>query len=373
MLARAGAEPYARPMQHKDRELFLGEIEQIVREVSELASGDGRRASLRPRIDTLLDDFLLESQPIVAAEATVVLADIRGFTALTESLPAATVSNLLNRYFATMGCVVHRHGGVIDKFMGDAVMAVFGAPERRPDDSLRALACAVEMQQAMAEFNQGARGRLEPRLYAGIAVNTGVVMAGSFGSRYHSEYTIIGDTVNLVSRMEAFSLRGQILLSESTLAAVTDYVHIGGTNEVRVKGKSSPLTLYELRALDYRARLVVPRIEVRRSPRVRVAFPVLMHRLAAKCVLPTPLSGQALDLGYNGMLVDLPVHLTPATDMTMTLIPDLSAEPIGGIDAKVVRTARRGDRFETSVQFTSIDTPAYTRVKQYVDTLLWGR
>jgi hypothetical protein len=73
------------------------------------------------------------------------------------------------------------------------------------------------------------------------------------------------------------------------------------------------------------------------------------------------------------MLVDLPVHLTQATDLIMTLIPDPHAEPIGGIEATVVRAAPRCDRFETSVQFTSIDTPAYTRVKQYVDTLLWGR
>ena len=359
-------------MQHKDRELFLVELEQIVQEVGCLTGNDLPRTLLRERIETLLDDFLLESQPIAATEATIVLADIRGFTAITESLPPATVSTLLNRYFSTMCCVIHRHGGVVDKFMGDAVMAVFGAPVRRPDDSLRALACAVEMQQAMAELNLEAQARAEPRLYVGIAVNTGLVMAGSFGSRHHSEYTVIGDTVNLVSRMEAFSLRGQILLSASTLAAAREHVHIGATNEVRVKGKSGPLMLYELRAVDYPTRLVAPRVEVRRSPRVRVAFPVLLHRVAAKCVLPFPLTGQALDLGYNGMLIDLPIPLTPATDLTMTLIPDLRTEPIGGIDAKVVRTAPRGERFETSLQFSSIDTPAYTRVKQYVDTLLWG-
>lgn len=359
-------------MQHKDRALFLDAIEQIAREAGDPPRVGVPQTPLRQRIDALLDDFLLESQPIVDTEATIVLADIRGFTAITESLPAARVSALLNRYFATMCCVIHRHGGVIDKFMGDAVMAVFGAPQRGPDDSLRALACAVEMQQAMAELNLESHARLEPRLYVGIAINTGLVMAGSFGSHHHSEYTVIGDAVNLVSRMEAFSLRGQILLSGSTLAAAGDHVHIGGTNEVRVKGKSSPLTLYELRAVDYGSRLVVPRVEERRSPRVRVAFPVLLHRVADKCVLPAPLTGQALDLGYNGMLVDLPVRLMPSTDLTMALIPDLRAEPIGGLDAKVVRSAPRGDRFETSLQFTSIDTPAHARVKLFVDNLLWG-
>ena len=329
--------------------------------------------ALRQRVEGLLDAYLLDSQPIVGARATIVLADIRGFTALTEAHPASLIIRLLNRYFTVMACVIKRHGGVIDKFMGDAVMALFGAPHQRPDDALRALACAVEMQQAMAELNLELEARGEPRLYLGIAVNTGQVMAGSFGSLDHREYTVIGDAVNLVSRMEAFSLRGQVLVSDATVAAAEGRVRIGARNEVLVKGHTRPLVLHELRAVSHPERLVVPRVDLRTSPRIQVDFPVLLRPVAAKRITETTLPGRALDLGYNGMLVDLPVQLNPCTEIFMTLAPTLQSQPIGGLDARVVRSAGRGARFETSLQFTSLDTPAHAQVKRFVDSVLWGR
>ena len=102
-------------------------------------------------------------QPVVATQATILIADLRGFSALMESLPPTQMVDLLNRFFALMAGVIERHGGVIDKFMGDSVMALFGAPERRPDDLLRALHCAVEMQQAMVDMNRVNEARGEPR------------------------------------------------------------------------------------------------------------------------------------------------------------------------------------------------------------------
>jgi adenylate cyclase len=359
-------------MQHKDRKKFRDAIEHLVEATAESPLSEIHKTRLRQGLDGLIDEFLLESQPIVATQATIVLADIRGFTALTESLPTETVITLLNRYFTTMACVVQRRGGVIDKFMGDAVMALFGVPEHRPDDLLRAVACAVEMQLALAELNLEAEACGEPRLFAGVAVNTGPVMAGSFGSREYSEYTVIGDTVNVVARMEPFSLRGQILLSESTLEGARDHVRIGGTNRVRVKGKSRPLTLYELRAISHPQRLTVPQVEARRSPRVQVDFPVLLQRVAAKRVLSASFNGRARDLGYHGMLVELPLELPPCADLAVSLLPGPPEEPIAELDAKVVRVTPRKDGFATSLQFTSVDTPAHGRIKDYVDLLLWG-
>lgn len=359
-------------MQHKDREQFRTEIERLAERVIPSPMREDQRALWRRGLDDLIDAFLLESQPIVATQATIVLADIRGFTALTESLPTETVITLLNRYFTTMACVVQRRGGVIDKFMGDAVMALFGVPEHRPDDLLRAIACAVEMQLALAELNQQAEACGEPRLFAGVAVNTGPVMAGSFGCREHSEYTVIGDTVNVVARMEPFSLRGQVLLSESTLEGARAHLRIAGTNQVRVKGKAKPLTLYELRAMTHPQRLMVPQVEARRSPRVHVDFPVVLQRLAAKRILSESLTGRARDLGYHGMLVDLPIELPPCADLTVSLLPGPPDEPMTDLDAKVVRVTPRQGRFATSVQFTSVDTPVHQRIKDYVDLLLWG-
>ena len=360
-------------MQHQNRELFLAAVERLIAEACESTGTVPRQGLLRHRLDHLINEFLLESQPITGTHATIVLADIRGFTAMTEALPVRTVIGLLNRYFAVMGRVVKRHGGVIDKFMGDSVMALFGAPERRPDDLLRALACAVEMQHAMVELNLESAARGEPRLYAGIAVNTGEVMAGSFGSRQHSEYTVIGDTVNLVARMESFSLRGQVLLSEASHAEAREHVEIAGINEVRVKGRTQPLLLYDLHSVNYPRRLVVPQVEVRRSPRVRVDFPVELRRVAGKCILPEPLPGRVLDLGYQGFLVELPLALERGTDLVVDLAAWLHGEPLGELSAKVVRAEPHADGFQTSLQFTTIDTPAHVQVKRYVDRLLWGR
>lgn len=359
-------------MQHKDRKHFRAQVERAAEGIAGLPMSVDDRALLQRRLDDLLDEFLLESQPIIATQATIVLADIRGFTALMESLPNETVIALLNRYFTTMACVVQRRGGVIDKFIGDAVMALFGVPDHRPDELLQAIACAVEMQLALAELNLQAQACGEPRLYAGIAVNTGPVMAGSFGSQHYSEYTVIGDTVNVVARMEPFSLRGQVLLSESTLEGAREHLRIGGTNQVRVKGKAKPLTLYELRAITHPERLLVPRVEARRSPRVEVDFPVVVQPLAAKQALASTVTGRARDLGYHGMLVDLPIALSPCSDVTLSLHPGPREEQIADVDAKVVRVTARKGVFATSLQFNAFDTPAHVRIKDYVDFLLWG-
>ncbi len=344
-------------MLHQNRELFLSGVARIVAEVCDQPGTDFQHGAFRHRLDGLIDEFLLESQPITGTHATIVLADIRGFTAITEALPPATVISLLNRYFSVMGRVIKRHGGVIDKFMGDSVMALFGAPTRRPDDLLCALACAVEMQQAMVELNLESAARGEPRLYVGIAVNTGEVMAGSFGSRQHSEYTVIGDTVNVVARMEPFSLRGQVLLSASSQAAAHDHIEIGAVNEVRVKGKSQPVLLYELHSVKHPRRLVVPQVEVRRSPRVRVDFPLKVRQVVDKCILPDQMPARMLDLGYHGFLVELPIAMGRGTDLVADLSPSLHGEPLGDLYAKVVRAEPGVGGYKTSMQFTTIDTP----------------
>jgi len=145
----------------------------------------------------------------LSREVTIVLADLRGFTAISESFPPTAVLELLNRYLGRMSEIIFRHEGAIDKFMGDSIMVLFGAPNAHDDDVQRALACAVEMQLAMEEINDDNKRRGMPELFMGIGINTGTVMAGLLGSELYSEYTVIGDEVNLTSRIEAFSLRGQ--------------------------------------------------------------------------------------------------------------------------------------------------------------------
>lgn len=358
--------------------MLLSGIVEIVDEVYGRTSNGGPRnadqnVALRQRLDPLLDAFLMEAQPIVGAEVTILLADIRGFTALTRSLPPSTLIGLLNRYFTVMCEVIKRHDGVIDKFMGDSVMALFGAPTRRPDDLQRALACAVEMQQAMAALNRVSHARGEPSLYAGIAINTGHAMAGSFGSALHNEYTVIGDAVNLASRIESFSLRGQVLLSESSHAAARHLVEIGSVNQVRVKGMAEPISLYELRSVNAPHRLVIPNVEIRKSPRIAVDLDAIFRQIEAKHIYSDHFVGHVNDMGYYGMRADLPLGLPAYSEVVVNLRPDVGASAAEEVYARVLRAEPRGPSFRTSMEFTAIDTPGHRQLKQYVDEQLWRR
>src|SRR5262245_34199836 len=172
--------------------------------------------------ETVLNDAIRQSMGLThgdqfsAREVSVLLTDLRGFTAISEAHTATVLLEILNRYLVRMSEIAVAHGGTIDKFMGDAIMVLFGAPFEHDDDVKRAVTCAVDMQIELYEINKRLRAEGLPELNMGIGINTGGVMAGLLGSDLYAEYTVIGDEVNLASRIEAYSLRGQILISEAT-------------------------------------------------------------------------------------------------------------------------------------------------------------
>jgi class 3 adenylate cyclase/DNA-binding NarL/FixJ family response regulator len=152
-------------------------------------------------------------------EATILFSDIRGFSTLAEQHSAREVATMLARHLAAMAEVVLEHGGTIDKFAGDAVMAVFGAPDPLPDHAERALHCALAMQARQRELNgeTGAEGL--PPLGMGIGVNTGTVIAGTVGGGGRLEYTVVGDAVNVAQRLQSEAGAGEILATASTVSA----------------------------------------------------------------------------------------------------------------------------------------------------------
>jgi adenylate cyclase len=170
---------------------------------------------------------------------------------------------MLNRYFDAMGNIINKYDGTIDKLMGDSILVVFGFPEERATDAENALACAVEMQMTMCKLNDVNRSMYMPDLFTGIAINTGSVVVGDLGSEHYHEYTIIGDAVNLTSRIEAQCLRGQILISENTYAQIKEFIEVGPPNRVEVKGARSAVDLYELHATERPHSMEVPRREGR--------------------------------------------------------------------------------------------------------------
>lgn len=179
-------------------------------------------------------------------EVTILMADIRGFTSICEQLDPSRVVKLLNIYLGEMSEIIIKHSGTIDEFIGDAILAIFGAPTNREDDAKRALKCALAMQETVAEINQANLAENLPEITVGIAVNTGTVVAGNIGSERRSKYGVVGHAVNLTARIEDHCLAGEILISESTLAAVDHPLLTGRNEKLTAKGINQPVGLYEL-------------------------------------------------------------------------------------------------------------------------------
>lgn len=358
-------------MHYQDRKQLISAIHEVAQELYGAQGMPSAAEELASRLNPLLDAYLLESQPRVEAYATVLIADIRGFTALMASLPIATMITVLQRWLAMMTEIIERFGGIVDKYIGDAVMALFGLPESRGDDSARALACAAEMQQGMLAINQENQAQGLPQIYMGIAVNTGQLVAGSFGGPSHSEYTVIGDVVNLASRMESFALRGQVLISEASRDAAAELIEVGRVNEVQFKGIPNSVRLYDLQAVLKPDRLEVPKVEVRRSPRIPVKMNATFRQIHENRIRPGQIPGLINNLSYYGLSADLPMGLPRAADVVINLTPEQGRTPVGDVYARVLRSVPRAGRFRTSLELTSMETPAHQRLKDLIDESLW--
>jgi class 3 adenylate cyclase/predicted ATPase len=173
---------------------------------------------------------------------TILFADLTGFTAMSETMDPEDVVQVVNEYFTRMLSIVFKYGGAIDKFMGDAILVVFGALKAHEDDPVRATLAALEMQEAMSQFNK--ESELPTRLSMSIGINTGPVVAVNVGTLERMEFTIMGDNVNLASRLEGVAEPGQVIISQSTYKKVKDKISVKKLPSVRVKGKKKPVLIY---------------------------------------------------------------------------------------------------------------------------------
>jgi adenylate cyclase len=191
-------------------------------------------------------------------QATILMSDLRGFTSLSEGLPAEDVVAMVNIYLETMTDIILKYQGTIDEFIGDGILVIFGAPFQRPDDARRAVACAVEMQLAMASVNDRNRQAGYPEVALGIGVNTGNMVVGNIGSKKRTKYGVVGSNVNLTARIESYTVGGQILISENTLKACGDIVRLDNAMQVSPKGVKEPLTIYEVGGIAGDYQLFLP-------------------------------------------------------------------------------------------------------------------
>lgn len=174
-------------------------------------------------------------------------ADIRGFTSISETIDPDRVVEILNEYFTRVTDVIFDHEGMIDKYIGDAVMAVFGVPISKGNDAANAVNAAIQVQRLMQEMNRDAAARRWPELRIGIGINTGIVTAGNIGSPRRLDYTVIGDAVNIASRLMSSAAGGQILISSSTVAEIPQMKDMKRLRARRVRGRSEPVITYSVK------------------------------------------------------------------------------------------------------------------------------
>ncbi len=238
------------------------ELEQLSVHFNEMVSGLEERDRLRETfgryVTRQVADHLLKGNVNLGGElvpVTVLFSDIRSFTSISETMDPRALLDFLNEYFSGMVESVLSHHGVVDKFIGDAIMAVFGAPVPEPSDPLNAVKAALEMRARLAKINEAFRRRGLPEIRTGIGLHSGEVVAGNMGHAERMEYTVIGDTVNLASRLEGMTkeLDSDVILSEDLYRQVAADVDAEPLRKIKVKGRDQEVMVYRLRGLKARA------------------------------------------------------------------------------------------------------------------------
>jgi adenylate cyclase len=207
-----------------------------------------------------LERFLSIRLGGVNQEVTVMFADIRGFTTMSEAMEPGRVVEILNEYFTRVTDVIFDNGGTLDKYIGDAVMAVFGAPISKGNDAAAAVNSAIQIQRLLIELNRDAGARDWPELRVGIGINTGHAIAGNIGSPRRLDYTVVGDAVNTAQRLMTNAAGGQILISESTakkLGKTGKTIDLERLPELKVKGRSEAVPVFRVNWVEDTAETVV--------------------------------------------------------------------------------------------------------------------
>jgi len=249
---------------------------------------------------------------------TIMMTDLRGFTALSERLEPEQVVQMLNVYFEVMVEVVLKYNGTINEIIGDALLIIFGAPQEMPDRAQRAIACAIEMQNAMAEVNGQSRLQGLPELEMGIGLNETEVIVGNIGSTKRSKYTVVGSGVNMTSRIESYTVGGQILISESLHQETGDILRIDAQRDVRPKGSETLLRIYEVGGIAGRFNLA---LEEKEPPLVTLVrqIPLRYMVVKGKDIGKKGLEGFVVRLSKNCAEITLGASVDLMTNLKMNL------------------------------------------------------
>ncbi|WP_155745499.1 adenylate/guanylate cyclase domain-containing protein [Scytonema sp. UIC 10036] len=290
-------------------------------------------------------------------KVTVLVSDLRGFSAISEQLPPEQVVNILNLYLGAMTDVINQYKGTISDFMGDGIFVMFGAPISRHDDSQRAIACAIGMQLAMQQVNAQIQQMNLPTLEMGIGINTGEVVAGNIGSQKRAQYTVIGSHVNLAARIETYTVGGQILISENTRKDANTDLQVTGQLQIEPKGMKEPVTICEIRGIGGKHNLFLPQ-EDEEIINLEREVPVEYTVLQGKHAVGTVFQGALVSLSEKGAHLRSPHSLEILSNLKLKLLieAELATEE-KYFYAKVIKQSEV-DGYEFLIRFTAIPPKA---------------
>ena len=316
-------------------------------------------------LDALINRSVADSLDPQERDFGILVSDLRGFTPLMEQYPPFAVVELLNHYFGVMIAIIDRHGGVVDKFMGDSIMALFDSKDN-PRAARQLLDCVIDMQLAMDGVNDFAASRGLPGIYMGIGMNYGTVITCELGSEIYRELTVIGDQVNMASRLATYCLRGQVLMSEGLYRRLEKDVVLGHVSEMHFKGKAHSITVYEVLGQHGARHVQLPVRDSRKSHRVDTDLPASYHTIENKLVNTDGVPAQVVDISMHGMRI-ISAQQQDYLDEIRIKVPFLAADN-PEVYGKVLACRPDGEqRYLINVEFTYLDDSTAKAIRLFVD------
>ena len=266
-------------------------------------------------------------------DVTLLFCDLRNFTRFSEQTHPEQVVQVLNAHFETMVKIITQHQGFVVDFLGDSLFAVFGAPGRDPDHARQAVFCAIDMQLARQQMNSDLTRASLPLMEMGIGINTGPCVVGNMGSHMRIKYGVVGHTVNLASRLESFTVGGQVFISEPTHQAVSDRFEVAGPLEAYGKGVESAIRLWEVRGIRDDVNKNLPPT-ISKLSRLVTPVPVRIRLITDKQIRTSLYEGKLIQLSSTGAELETKLALEIFTSLQVE-IPGALGKGIL-VDGKVV-------------------------------------
>ncbi|MBI4964977.1 MAG: HAMP domain-containing protein [Desulfomonile tiedjei] len=296
-------------------------------------------------------------------ELSIMMSDLRGFTALTSTMSPEQVIKFLNRYLGKMVDIILDHRGIIDEIIGDGILAFFGAPEALENHPELAVACALKMQLAMEGINAQNEADGLPHLEMGVAVNTGEVVVGNIGSEKRAKYGAVGAQVNFTGRMESFTVGGQVLISKGTYEKVSDKLDVTQVLDVAMKGVPGKVKLYDVKGIagQYEAYL---RDRDETLTRIGERVPVRVFRLDQKMMSGKGEGGHITYASLISAKVMFEKEISSWEDIRMVVEQSPASQAPPEIYGKVISVSGLPDGTEGLVRFTSVSASAYELIRR---------